>query len=142
MVFRTPYWHRYNLKRKQSNLPPVSEANFKLRETERKNEESTKDLKNIYKCPYTGKVLKSKGAWESYKRSKKYQDFLASGKKRLRESPELLRKISQNDYAKELEMAKQATNKGKWQKGDSAQKRWLYKQSQAIIRYLRQTAVH
>ena len=64
-------WYRYNLKRKAANMPPVSKENFELRVAELKKKEKLELEKNLYKCPYTGKVFKSEGAWKSYAKVEK-----------------------------------------------------------------------
>lgn len=133
----TENYHRYNLKRKTQNLPPVSQENYQQRELEKDKLEFEKCLKDVYKCPYTGKIFKSKGAWDNYCNSKKYHNMKMEGRKKHRDSPESFisfqaevgRKMTEKDFIK---FKKQQLGKaGKWKVGDSPQKRWLY------IQYIR-----
>ena len=68
-------WYRYNLKRKAAGMPPVTKENFELRVAELKKQEALKLQQSLFKCPYSGKVFKSEGAWKNYLKSKKYQEL-------------------------------------------------------------------
>jgi len=114
-------WHRYNLKRKASDLPPVNVENFKNRLRELERQQTEKDRKNIFKCPYSGKIFKSQGAWDSYLKSKKYRELVLKFQKTTGETEE---RAAVKPTIEQLTQKKQKL----WQKGDSPQKRWLYQQ--------------
>merc|ERR1712066_161909 len=104
-------WHRYNLKRKTAELPPVSIENFEKRVALTKQKELQASVKNHFKCPYSGKVFKSEGAWNTFKKSKKFRELEAKQNKGpiapLKPEPKEKKQI--------------------WKTGDSPQKRWMYK---------------
>merc|ERR1711879_50461 len=73
-------WHRYNLKRKTAELPPVTKENFDKRVALTKHKELQASVKNHFKCPYSGKVFKSEGAWNTFKKSKKFRELEAKNR--------------------------------------------------------------
>lgn len=108
-------WHRYNLKRKGAEMPPVSKENFDLRVAELKKAENLAKKVNSFKCPYSGKSFKSAGAWNTYSKSKKYAELV---KRHAEESDGKVLKVIKPEI-KDKTMI--------WQEGDSPQKRWMYK---------------
>jgi len=111
-------WHRYNLKRKNADMPPVTLENFELRVAELKKKEAAESIKNMYKCPYTGKVFKSEGAWKTYLKSKKYAQIVAKHAKQSdKPTPDTVEPLKPESAEKQR----------LWKEGDSPQKRWLYK---------------
>ena len=119
-------WHRYNLRRKTEDLPPVLEKNFQQRVNEQKQAETVSNIKKTYKCPYTGKTFKSEGAWNNYLKSKKYKEFVAKNAERKFEVKTDDNK--EQDTNNEMVDAEKKTDISLWKKGDSPQKRWLYLQ--------------
>ena len=95
-------------------MPPVSLENFNKRVAEMKKKEEDAALKQVFKCPYTGKVFKSEGAWKNYISSKKYQEL---EKKQFEKHGNVLSALKPNSIEK----------KRVWKDGDSPQKRWMYK---------------
>ncbi|KAK2185871.1 hypothetical protein NP493_220g01020 [Ridgeia piscesae] len=65
-------WHRYNLKRKVAELPPVTAENFRQRVLTLKDEEVEKDVSNY--CQICTKHFSTDNAYESHMRSKRHRD--------------------------------------------------------------------
>lgn len=69
-------WHRYNLKRKVVDLPPVTAETFKERVLAIKMEESLKlEEKHLY-CTACHKTFSSEKSYESHQRSQKHKDVV------------------------------------------------------------------
>jgi len=74
-------WHRYNLKRKVAELPPVTAENFKERaaaqkEQQQKAEQDTADTS--CRCRACGKSFSSANAHENHLKSKKHREAVAT----------------------------------------------------------------
>jgi len=69
-------WHRYNLKRKIAELPPVSVEGFeKLLNEQRNAEKFATEDKSLY-CKACGKVFKTINAHDNHLNSKKHKEAL------------------------------------------------------------------
>jgi len=78
-------WHRYNLKRKVAELPPVNESDFKNRMS--KHEEQRKELSGETKpqtwyCVVTSKTFATEKAYQNHLKSKKYLVALKAWEKK------------------------------------------------------------
>jgi len=69
-------WHRYNLKRKVAELPPVTHGEFqvKVEYQTQKKEEKMKDVTKA--CTYCSKSFSSSNSYENHLKSKKHKDFV------------------------------------------------------------------
>ncbi|XP_070565993.1 cytoplasmic 60S subunit biogenesis factor ZNF622-like [Ptychodera flava] len=67
-------WHRYNLKRKVVDMPPVSAENFQQRVLAQRaqTEEATKDTSS--QCKICSKHFNSQNAFENHMKSKKHRE--------------------------------------------------------------------
>lgn len=67
-------WHRYNLKRKVAELPPVTSEEFQRRViTQRTNDEIGKQDKSVY-CNVCRKSFGNQKAYENHMNSKKHKE--------------------------------------------------------------------
>lgn len=66
-------WHRYNLKRKVANIPPVTLEEFEVRAKEHREvaQESNQDESQY--CKYCSKMFNSKNAYNNHLNSKKHK---------------------------------------------------------------------
>ena len=71
-------WHRYNLKRKVAELPPVTIEEFEKRVIQQKNADNTAQEDQSLYCKACKKVFKTKNAHDNHLGSKKHQDNLKS----------------------------------------------------------------
>lgn len=82
VLFKTPElqrehykldWHRYNLKRKVANIPPVTLEEFEVRANEHREvaQESNQDESQY--CKYCSKMFNSKNAYNNHLNSKKHK---------------------------------------------------------------------
>ena len=68
-------WHRYNLKRKVAQLPPLSVEEFKKRVTERK--QVSKPVTSLLQCKACKKHFSSQNQYDNHLNSKKHKDRVA-----------------------------------------------------------------
>lgn len=82
MAFNTPEvqrdhykseWHRYNLKRKVAELPPVTVELFRTKESQQKSAEVGQETLSAY-CRVCRKYFSSQNAREAHLKSKKHRD--------------------------------------------------------------------
>ena len=75
-------WHRYNLKRKIAELPPVTEEEFqrKLDFQTKKKEEKLQDKSGF--CRACNKSFSTNNAYENHIKSKKHRDLLEKYEKK------------------------------------------------------------
>lgn len=72
-------WHRYNLKRKVAELPPVTSEEFQRRVlNQRNNDEISNQDKSVY-CDSCRKSFSNEKAFENHKNSKRHKDNVLSG---------------------------------------------------------------
>uniref|UniRef100_A0A336LMG6 CSON012274 protein n=1 Tax=Culicoides sonorensis TaxID=179676 RepID=A0A336LMG6_CULSO len=69
-------WHRYNLKRKIAELPPVSAEGFEKLLIEQRNAEKNQCEDNSLYCKACGKLFKTINAHDNHLNSKKHKDAL------------------------------------------------------------------
>lgn len=69
-------WHRYNLKRKIAELPPVSAEGFEKLLVEQRNAEKVQTEDNSLYCKACGKLFKTINAHDNHLNSKKHKDAL------------------------------------------------------------------
>lgn len=69
-------WHRYNLKRKIAELPPVSIEEFEKRVNQQKNADAVAQEDQSLYCKACKKLFKSKNAHDNHLDSKKHKDNL------------------------------------------------------------------
>uniref|UniRef100_A0A2M4BQX8 Putative c2h2-type zn-finger protein n=1 Tax=Anopheles marajoara TaxID=58244 RepID=A0A2M4BQX8_9DIPT len=70
------HWHRYNLKRKLAELPPVSVEEFEKRVIQQKSDDAAAQQDQSLYCKACRKVFKSKNAHDNHLDSRKHQDNL------------------------------------------------------------------
>lgn len=67
-------WHRYNLKRKVADLPPVTSEEFQLRVLNQRNaDEMEKQDKSVY-CSACCKMFSNQNAYDNHLNSKKHKE--------------------------------------------------------------------
>lgn len=71
-------WHRYNLKRKIAELPPVSVEEFEKRIHQQKNDDAAALEDQSLYCKACKKLFKSKNAHDNHLDSRKHRDNLKS----------------------------------------------------------------
>jgi pre-60S factor REI1 len=76
-------WHRYNLKRKVSELPPVTAENFRERVLAQKEQVSEQVVDTSCSCRTCGKHFSCSNAFENHLKSKKHRDAAAREEKEL-----------------------------------------------------------
>ncbi|XP_063699843.1 cytoplasmic 60S subunit biogenesis factor ZNF622 [Culicoides brevitarsis] len=69
-------WHRYNLKRKIAELPPVSAEGFEKLLNEQRNAEKSQSEDNSLYCKACGKLFKTINAHDNHLNSKKHKEAL------------------------------------------------------------------
>uniref|UniRef100_A0A1Q3F8P0 Putative c2h2-type zn-finger protein n=1 Tax=Culex tarsalis TaxID=7177 RepID=A0A1Q3F8P0_CULTA len=69
-------WHRYNLKRKIAELPPVNIEEFERRILQQKSDDATALEDQALYCRACKKLFKSKNAHDNHLESKKHRDLL------------------------------------------------------------------
>ena len=74
-------WHRYNLKRKVAELPPVSTEGFKEKVLAQREVTSAASESKVVMCTVCRKHFTSKNSHENHLRSKKHRDAIASSLK-------------------------------------------------------------
>lgn len=67
-------WHRYNLKRKVAELPPVTAADFHQRVLERKAQLAEDEKKQDAYCQLCKKQFSTQKAFENHEQSKKHRE--------------------------------------------------------------------
>ncbi|KAH3721520.1 hypothetical protein DPMN_064449, partial [Dreissena polymorpha] len=70
-------WHRYNLKRKVADLPPVSADNFKQKVLTVQQSQGDGDTKQSQGCTACGKHFSSQNALQNHLNSKKHKEIEA-----------------------------------------------------------------
>jgi len=73
-------WHRYNLKRKVVELPPVTAAVFQSKVLAQRQQEEETAKEVSFRCDTCYKTFQSKETYDSHCRSKKHLDALAKVK--------------------------------------------------------------
>lgn len=71
------HWHRYNLKRKLAELPPVTVEEFEKRLNQQKSEDAAAQEDQSLYCKACRKVFKTKNAHDNHLPSKKHQENLS-----------------------------------------------------------------
>ncbi|EGC35813.1 hypothetical protein DICPUDRAFT_91955, partial [Dictyostelium purpureum] len=72
--------HRFNLKRKAFDLPPVNEQTFKSKVEALKQEQNKKTTPEKFECRICDKEFASDGPYQQHLSSKKHKEAVASGK--------------------------------------------------------------
>ncbi|KAM9970450.1 hypothetical protein ACTFIR_002306 [Dictyostelium discoideum] len=73
--------HRFNLKRKAFDLPPVNEQTFKNKVEALKQEESKSKTPAKFECRICDKEFNSDGTYQQHLTSKKHKEMVSSGAK-------------------------------------------------------------
>jgi pre-60S factor REI1 len=82
VIFKTPElqrehykldWHRYNLKRKVVNIPPVSLEEFDTRAREHKEQSNIDNQSESEYCKYCSKLFSTKNSFNNHLNSKKHK---------------------------------------------------------------------
>ena len=69
-------WHRYNLKRKVAELPPVTHGEFQVK-VEYQTQKKEEKLKDVTKsCTYCSKSFSSSNSYENHLNSKKHKELV------------------------------------------------------------------
>ncbi|XP_077978155.1 cytoplasmic 60S subunit biogenesis factor ZNF622-like [Glandiceps talaboti] len=81
-------WHRYNLKRKVADLPPVTAENFqqKVLAQRAQSEEAEKDTSS--QCKICNKHFNTQNAYENHMKSKKHKEIEAKITKKIKDDME------------------------------------------------------
>ncbi|KAL4706824.1 hypothetical protein ACJJTC_010058 [Scirpophaga incertulas] len=66
-------WHRYNLKRKVANIPPVSLEEFEKRAREHKDQLESNNQDETEFCRYCSKLFNTKNSYNNHLNSKKHK---------------------------------------------------------------------
>jgi pre-60S factor REI1 len=74
-------WHRYNLKRKVAELPPVTSEEFEKRIVQQRNADSMLQEDQSLYCKACKKVFKSQSSHDNHLNSKKHQENLKNFQK-------------------------------------------------------------
>nr|ODN96833.1 pre-60S factor REI1 [Cryptococcus depauperatus CBS 7855] len=67
-------WHRYNMKRRVANLPPVAAASFNEKVLERREQNAVRTDPRSLACSACNKQFSSENAFRSHVQSKKHRD--------------------------------------------------------------------
>ncbi|KAK6166531.1 hypothetical protein SNE40_023195 [Patella caerulea] len=67
-------WHRYNLKRKVAELPPVTAENFRQRVLAQKSQVEEAEKDNVSRCQICKKKFNTENAYKTHIKSKKHQE--------------------------------------------------------------------
>jgi pre-60S factor REI1 len=72
-------WHKYNLKRKVANMPPVTAENFQERLVAQQDKTLAQQAAENYsgKCKACGKTYSSENAYKEHLNSKKHKENAA-----------------------------------------------------------------
>lgn len=90
-------WHRYNLKRKVAELPPVTAENFQQRVLAQRAEDMAQEAKQSEFCQICKKHFTSENSYESHLRSHRHKEKAAAlEKKNSSNKPEESRTLSEN----------------------------------------------
>lgn len=81
-------WHRYNLKRKVAELPPVSADSFQEKVLAQREAASTLSKTKHQVCELCKKHFTSRNSYENHIQSKKHRDAVASNARRKEDSDE------------------------------------------------------
>ncbi|CAH0405903.1 unnamed protein product [Chilo suppressalis] len=82
VIFKTPElqrehykldWHRYNLKRKVANIPPVPLEEFEKRALEHKEQSKNDHQSTAEYCKYCSKLFNTKNAYSNHLNSKRHK---------------------------------------------------------------------
>ena len=80
-------WHRYNLKRKVAELPPVSAENFQERVLmQRAVDALEQEGKQSCHCDICHKIFTNQKSLDSHLRSRKHKDILEKGNRKVKQS--------------------------------------------------------
>ena len=75
-------WHRYNLKRKVAELPPVTAENFQQRVLAQRAEDMAHEVKQSEFCQICKKHFTSENSYQSHIRSRKHKESVAALEKK------------------------------------------------------------
>ncbi|KFB44774.1 AGAP002118-PA-like protein [Anopheles sinensis] len=100
------HWHRYNLKRKLAELPPVTIEEFEKRVNQQKSEDAAAQEDQSVYCKACRKVFKSKNAHDNHLDSKKHQENL---KRYIEQSASSLAASSKDAMETEVEVTVKST---------------------------------
>lgn len=109
-------WHRYNLKRKVADLPPVTAENFKQRVLTAQQSQNVPDEKRNLKCDLCGKTFSTQNALQNHLQSKKHKE--AESKEEFRAKRDVKERNEKNKEkqnqlsADSTKLMKDQTNKG------------------------------
>lgn len=73
-------WHRYNLKRKVAELPPVTADDFQQRVLAQRAADRESELRHDEYCQVCKKHFTSRKSYDSHVRSRKHRDKVAAGR--------------------------------------------------------------
>eukprot|EP01024_Parvocaulis_polyphysoides_P005698 TRINITY_DN11423_c0_g2_i1.p2 TRINITY_DN11423_c0_g2~~TRINITY_DN11423_c0_g2_i1.p2 ORF type:complete len:471 (-),score=101.47 TRINITY_DN11423_c0_g2_i1:775-2082(-) len=112
-------FHRYNLRRKVAGLPPVTREWFEARKSQLEQLEAARGIagshKKIWVCPLTKKKFQSLNTYNTYRKSKKFQDLMK--KQGIESVPEPIVKVLQLENQDEGVKQKKNINKSGEVKG-------------------------
>ncbi|XP_058129304.1 cytoplasmic 60S subunit biogenesis factor ZNF622 [Anopheles ziemanni] len=100
------HWHRYNLKRKLAELPPVTIEEFEKRVNQQKSDDAAAQEDQSVYCKACRKVFKSKNAHDNHLDSKKHQENL---KRFIEQSASSLAASSKDAMETEVEVTVKST---------------------------------
>ncbi|XP_053657683.1 cytoplasmic 60S subunit biogenesis factor ZNF622 [Anopheles marshallii] len=103
------HWHRYNLKRKLAELPPVTIEEFEKRLIQQKTEDAAAQEDQSLYCKACRKVFKSKNAHDNHLDSRKHKDNLQQYLAQSNETIEALSSGTSNPMETELEISVKST---------------------------------
>ncbi|XP_006814072.1 cytoplasmic 60S subunit biogenesis factor ZNF622-like [Saccoglossus kowalevskii] len=87
-------WHRYNLKRKVAEMPPVTADNFQQRVLAQRAESEEVDKNTTSQCKICNKHFNSQNAYDNHMKSKKHKETEAKITKKIHD--EMVKKRQKN----------------------------------------------
>lgn len=102
-------WHRYNLKRKVANMPPVTAENFQERVLAQRAaaEQQLADTHSLTTCTTCNKKFSSANAYNNHLQSNKHQQ---AEKKAVAAAREVVQRMNEKNLEKGAELDKDAQN--------------------------------
>lgn len=83
-------WHRYNLKRKVAELPPVTAEDFQKKVLKQREEDALENNKTAIYCKICRKSFQTEKAFSNHLNSKKHKENLGDLSHQLSDSPETI----------------------------------------------------
>lgn len=119
-------WHRYNLKRKVAELPPVSADNFKQRVLNAQQTQVVPEDKQTLKCSLCGKTFNTQNAMQNHLQSKKHKEAESKEEERVKRE---VQRTNEKNKEKGIEALPENTKRLQKELANKALKEQLENQS-------------